>query len=75
MLNIAYEDGKISVVPIIRMLKPDPARKGFLPREQFDSLVDQLPDKLKPLVTFITVASDSARRSRFGGRRLTSPPP
>jgi integrase len=53
MLNIAKEDGKILNVPKIRMLKPGPARKGFIQREQFDPLVAALPPHLKPLVTFL----------------------
>jgi integrase len=53
MLNIAYEDGKISSVPKIRMLKEPAARKGFLPRDQFDKLLAALPDKLRPLITFL----------------------
>ena len=53
MLNIAYEDNKIQVVPKIRLLKSSPARKGFLAKEQFDSLVSYLPVNLKPLVTFL----------------------
>jgi hypothetical protein len=43
MLNIANEDNKIQVVPKIRLLKSSPARKGFLAKEQFDSLVSFLP--------------------------------
>ncbi len=53
MLRIAFEDGKIAVVPVIRMLKPGPPRKGFLPREDFESLLAKLPTKLKPLITFL----------------------
>jgi integrase len=53
MLNIANEDNKIQVVPKIRLLKSSPARKGFLAKEQFDSLVSFLPVNLKPLVTFL----------------------
>jgi integrase len=53
MLNIAREDGKISTVPIIRMLKPSPPRKGFLLREQFETLLAKLPNRLKPLITFL----------------------
>jgi integrase len=53
MLSIAHEDGKIQVKPKIRLLKPGPSRKGFLPREQFDKLVSNLPVNLKPLVTFL----------------------
>jgi integrase len=53
MLNLAKEDGKIQIVPKIRMMKAGPARKGFLPREQFDDLVAKLPIHLKPLVVFL----------------------
>ena len=53
MLRIAYEDGKISNVPKIRLLKANPARKGFLTREKFNDLLGKLPDDLKPLVTFL----------------------
>jgi integrase len=53
MLNIANEDNKIQVVPKMRLLKSSPARKGFLAKEQFDSLVSFLPVNLKPLVTFL----------------------
>jgi integrase len=40
-------------VPKIRVLKSNPARKGFLPKEQFDSVLSNLPINLKPLVTFL----------------------
>jgi integrase len=53
MLNIAYEDGKISSVPKIRMLKEPAARKGFLARDQFETLLAALPEKLRPLVLFL----------------------
>jgi integrase len=53
MLRIAQEDGKIQMTPKIRMLKEPPARKGFLQRDQFDKLLVALPDRLKPLVTFL----------------------
>ncbi len=53
MLNLAYEDKKIQAVPKIRLLKNSPARKGFLAKEQFDSLLSHLPINLKPLVTFL----------------------
>ena len=53
MLNIAREDGKIQVVPKIRMMKAGPARKGFLLRGQFDALLAKLPAHLKPLVVFL----------------------
>lgn len=53
MLRIAHEDGKIQHVPVIRLLKEPPARKGFLPLENFDALLQQLPPTLKPLVAFL----------------------
>jgi len=53
MLILAHEDKKIRVVLKIRLLKGNPARKGFLAKEQFDSLVSFLPVSLKPLITFL----------------------
>ena len=53
MLRIAFEDGKIQVVPKIRLLKEPPARKGFLAREQFERLSAALPEDLRPLITFL----------------------
>ena len=53
MLNIAHEDGKLRTVPKIRLLKAGDARKGFLEREKFESLLANLPPNLKPLVTFL----------------------
>jgi integrase len=53
MLNIAREDGKIPVVPKIRLLREPSARKGFLEREKFNQLVNALPAHLRTLVTFL----------------------
>jgi integrase len=53
MLNIAREDGKIVTVPVIRMLKPNPPRKGFLLLKQFEKLLDKIPNDLKPLIVFL----------------------
>jgi integrase len=53
MLSIAREDGKLPTVPKIRMLKPGPARKGFLPKEKFDELLGYIPANLKPLIVFL----------------------
>jgi integrase len=53
MLSIAHEDGKIQFPPKIRLLKPGAARKGFLPRDQFDKVLAGLPANLKPLITFL----------------------
>jgi integrase len=53
MLSIAREDGKLAHPPKIRLLKAGAARKGFLPRDQFDKLLKELPANLKPLITFL----------------------
>jgi integrase len=53
MLILAHEDGKIHVVPKVRLLKNGAARQGFLVREQFEKLIGHLPANLKPLVTFL----------------------
>jgi integrase len=53
MLRIAHEDGKLQVVPKIRLLKANPARKGFVSQEQFKKLIGYLPAHLKPLITFL----------------------
>jgi len=53
MLRIAYEDAKIQNVPIIRLLKEPPPRRGFVELEQFDELVGWLPSHLRPYVTFL----------------------
>jgi integrase len=53
MLSIANEDGKIQYKPKIRLMKPGPARKGFLPRAKFDELLSQIPANLKPLIVFL----------------------
>lgn len=53
MLRIAREDGKVQVVPVIRLLKEPPARRGFLPMEKFDELAKLLPATLRPLITFL----------------------
>lgn len=53
MLNIARTDGKIQFMPIVKLLKEPPARKGFLERNQFEKLLSKLPTHLRPLVTFL----------------------
>ena len=53
MLNIAVEDGKLRSAPKIRLLKPGPARKGFLQRDKFEALLAHFPLNLKPLITFL----------------------
>lgn len=53
MLRIAHEDGKIQSVPIIRLQKEPPARKGFLTPEKFEELLGTLPTHLRPLILFL----------------------
>ena len=53
MLRIAHEDGKIQAVPVIRLLKEPPARRGFLKIETFEKLLAKLPTHLHPLVIFL----------------------
>jgi integrase len=53
MLRIAYEDGKLQVVPVIRLLKEPAARKGFLPVEKFEELLGALPSYLRPLILLL----------------------
>ena len=53
MFNIARADGKIQFMPVIRLLKEPPPRKGFVTRAQFETLLSKLPVHLRPLVTFL----------------------
>jgi integrase len=53
MLRIAHEDGRLHVVPKIRLLKAGQARKGFLNRDKFDELLQHIPENLKPLIIFL----------------------
>jgi len=53
MLRIAHEDGKIQSVPVIRLQKEPPARKGFLTPDKFEELSAVLPESLRPLVLFL----------------------
>ncbi len=53
MLNIAREDGKLTVLPVIRLLKEPSARKGFVELPKFQKLVASLPAHLRPYVTFL----------------------
>ena len=53
MLRIAHEDGKIQTLPVIRLLKEPPARKGFLELRKFEKLVGLLPTHLRPLITLL----------------------
>src|SRR6266852_6714683 len=53
MFNIARTDGKIQFMPVVRLLKEPPARKGFVELEQFEAVLSKLPEHLRPLTTFL----------------------
>lgn len=51
MLWLAYENGKLLRLPVIRKLKEAPPRQGFFEREQFEAARRRLADDLKVAVT------------------------
>lgn len=53
MLRLAYEEGKLQGVPVIRRLKEPAPRKGFVTLEQFQKLLAALPVQLRPVVLFL----------------------
>lgn len=53
MLKIAHEDGKLPMLPVIRLLKEPPARRGFVELAKFEELIKLLPTHLQPYVTFL----------------------
>lgn len=53
MLKIAHEDGKLPTVPLIRLLKEPPARRGFVELAKFEELNRLLPTHLRPYVVFL----------------------
>lgn len=52
-LNIMREEGKIAVVPKIKLMKEPPARRDFLEPTKFDELLKALPSYLRPLVALL----------------------
>jgi integrase len=52
-LNILREDGKVAVVPKIRLHKEPGARKGFLEPARFAELLSALPSYLRPLIAML----------------------
>jgi len=55
MLRLAYENGKLLRLPIIRLLKEGAPRQGFFEREQFEAVRRHLREHLKPVVTFACI--------------------
>ena len=55
MLRIAHEDGKLQAVPVIRLLKEPPARRGLWwgNRHISQCLIRMLPTHLRPYLTFL----------------------
>jgi len=51
MLKLAYENGKLLRLPVIRKLKESGPRQGFFEREQFDAVRRRLPLDLQAAVT------------------------
>ena len=50
MLRLAYENGKLLRLPVIRKLKEAPPRSGFLEPEQFAAVCRRLPEDLRVAV-------------------------
>jgi len=53
MMNLARREGKIHFVPYFPVLAEKPRRKGFFKREEFEKLRKELPERLRPLITFL----------------------
>jgi len=53
MMNLARRDGKIQFIPHFPMLEEKPPRKGFLEREEFEKLKNELPERLRPIVMYL----------------------
>jgi integrase len=53
MFSIAHREGRLLTVPHVELLKPPPARKGFLKPKNFQRLTNKLPRHLRPLITFL----------------------
>lgn len=53
MMYMAKKDSLIPVVPHFPMLEEKNVRKGFVEGEQFKSVLQHLPEQLRPLVVFL----------------------
>ena len=53
MMYLAKKDGLVPVVPHFPMLEEKNVRKGFVETEQFKSILQHLPEQLRPLVIFL----------------------
>ena len=61
MLRLAYENGKLLRLPIIRQLEEAAPRSGFFERDNYEAVRRRLPDDLKVAVT---IAHTYGRRIR-----------
>jgi hypothetical protein len=52
MFSLAIDAGKLMTRPKIVLLAEDNVRQGFFEQAQFESMPKQLPDDLRPVVTF-----------------------
>jgi integrase len=52
MFSLAIHDAKLKDAPFIPMLKEPPARRGFLEFADFQKLRAELPEYLRPVLTF-----------------------
>jgi integrase len=53
MFSIARKEGRLQAVPYIELLKPPPARKGFVQPKDFSKLLNALTPRLRPLIVFL----------------------
>jgi hypothetical protein len=51
MFTLARQAGKITDRPHVPMLQEDNARRGFFERARFESVREQLPADIRPVVT------------------------
>lgn len=52
MLSIGYEEGRVSRIPHIPMLKENAPREGFFEHDDYLKLHKELPEELKPVAAF-----------------------
>jgi hypothetical protein len=76
MLRLAYENGKLLRLPVIRRLKENPPRQGFFEWEQYVAVMRHLPPDLQVAVSIATPSAGAfaARCSSWSGDNLTSVP-
>jgi len=50
--NLGHRSNKVAKVPYFPMLRVDNVREGFFERDEFERLLAQLPDEIRPVVAF-----------------------